>query len=196
MLHRRILTVLAAALVGACVAPADESKRLPAGPVSRSASKAPAADLRKVADDTKVARSDRVAAVFALFANYLRPPCSAATAGAALGDAGWLTDASLCAVTKLLGAVPVEFGGEGTVFCLNVLPIKGGRSDWVVYFRLSGAGRTAADALAFLRGRSDLKGKPELVEFALCYPDAGKATETGRVERFSPAGLKVSGSDK
>src|SRR5690242_8026543 len=65
-----------------------------ATPVSRSASNASAADLRKAADDPRADRSARAAAVFALFANYLKPRCGTRTAGEALGDAKWLTDAN------------------------------------------------------------------------------------------------------
>src|SRR5262249_33943240 len=122
--RRRVLAVLGAALAGAARGPTDEAKRSPAEPASRSVSRLPAADLRNAADDPKVDRADRAAAVFALFANHLKPPCGSATAGAALGDAGWLASANLYEVRTVMGMIPVEFGGGATVFCLLVLPIK------------------------------------------------------------------------
>ncbi|HJZ90907.1 MAG TPA: hypothetical protein VKE40_08545, partial [Gemmataceae bacterium] len=188
--RRRVLAVLGAALAGAARGPTDEAKRSPAEPASRSVSRLPAADLRNAADDPKVDRADRAAAVFALFANHLKPPCGSATAGAALGDAGWLASANLYEVRTVMGMIPVEFGGGATVFCLHVLPIKDGWSDWVIYLRLSGDGRTTDDARKFLRGGLAFERKPELLEFALCYPSR-KGPGTGRIERFGPKGMTV-----
>jgi hypothetical protein len=165
----------------------------PTGPVSRSASKASAADLRKVADDRRADRAARAAAVFSLFANHLRPPRGAAAAGEVLGDAKWLDDAKFHRVLVVAGLVPVEFPGKGPVYCLYVFPMEDGWSDWVIYLRLSGDWKED-DLRAFLRGGKGLKGEPELVEFALCYPDRPGDLD-GWVERFDLSGLRVMGGD-
>ena len=79
------------------------------------------AALRRVADDPRVDRADRAAAVFALFANQLAPPCQSSAAGRALGAAGWLDAATLDAVRELAGWIPVEFAFDG-VYCLRSSP--------------------------------------------------------------------------
>ena len=84
-----------------------------------------------------------------------------------------MNDASLKEVIAVAGYIPVEF--EGAVFCLRLFPREDGWSDWVIYFRLSGGDNpTADDAGAFLRGTEGLKGSPQLVEFALCFPVQGE----------------------
>jgi len=170
----------------------DDPKRGPAEATSRAASKTPAKDLRKVADDPQADRAKRVKAVFALFANHLKPPCGPAAAGGVLEDAKWLTTARLYPFHVLGGWVPVEFGGDATVYSLHVFPIKDGWSDSVIYVRLTGgSGQSADDLRAFLRGGKGLIGNRELVEFALCYPPEPKPNPFGRIECFGPKGFRV-----
>lgn len=177
------------------VAPAAEGQpgELTAPPASRSASKASAADLRKSADDPRADRAVRAAAVFALFANHLKPPCGAAAASDALGEATWLAETGIGRIDLVAGLVPVEFGGDGTVYCLYLFPLKdqGGWSDWVIYLRLSGSFHSVDDLRAFFHSGKGLKDKPELVEFALCYPSPPNELFYGRVEHFGPKGLTV-----
>jgi hypothetical protein len=162
----------------------------PAPPVSLSASKSSAADLRKAAEDPRADRAARAAAVFALFANHLKPPCGAAAADEAMAGAKWLDDANVQHVVVLAGLVPVEFGGGGTVYSLHLFPLdEDGGSDWVIYLRLSGS-HQFGDLRAFLRGGKGLQGKPELVQFALCYPARSEGTY-GLIEQFGPKGLTV-----
>jgi hypothetical protein len=128
--------------------------------------------------------------VFASFANHFKPPCGAAAAREALGDAKWLDDARFYPIILVGGAVPVEFGGDGTVYCLYLFPFEDGWSDWVIYLRLSGGHRTADDLRAFLRGGKGLQRQPELVAFALCYPERSEGL-AGPVEHFGPKGMTV-----
>ena len=190
--RRRILCLLAGIVAVALCGSIDEPKQAPERPTSRAASTVPAKLLRKAADDTQANRADRVSAVFALFANHIKPPCKPATAGEVLGDAKWLATANICAFHILAGWVPVEFGGDATVYSLHVLPIKDGWSDSVIYLRLTGgSGQMPDDLRAFLRGGKGLKGNPELVEFALCYPPGPKREVHHRLELFTHKGLSV-----
>lgn len=184
------LAVMVVALAEAGCGCVGNSARTPDEATSQSASSAPAADLRKVADDRQAAREERAAAIFALFANYLRPPRGPVEAGAALGEAEWLADCNLYEVRDIAGRTPVEVGGDGTAFCMHLFPVENGWSEWCIYLRLSGPDRSADDVRAFLRGNQNLAWRPELVEFALCHPGRNR-TDQGRVERFGPEGLMV-----
>lgn len=190
MRSNRLLAALAVfAVAAAC---ADEPMPAPEKPTSRAASKINATDLRKAADDPRADRADRVAAVFALFANHLKPPCGPAAIGEALGEAKWLTVAKIYPFHYLGGWIPVECGGDGTAYSLHVFPITDDWGDSVIYLRLTGgAGRSADDLRAFLHGEKALIGRSELVEFALCYPSGPKAKLQGRIEHFGPKGLRV-----
>jgi hypothetical protein len=187
---KRLLVPLA--LIVAVAARCDEPESAPTKPTSRAASKIAAKDLRKAADDPMAIRTDRVAAVFALFANHVKPTCGPVAAGEVIGDTGWLTAAHIRPIDKLAGWVPVEFGGDATVYCLHVFPIEKEWSDSVICLRLTGgAGQSADDLRAFLHGGKGLKGTRKLVEFALCYPPGPNAMGIGRIELFSPKGLRV-----
>ena len=175
-------------------APEESSQdRPPSQPVSWSASNTSAADLRKTADDPRADRASRAAAVFALFANYMKPRCSATKAGEALGDAKWLTHSDLNQLPGIAGLIPVDFGGDGTVYCLYLFSDRDGGSDWVIYLRLSGRDHTEDDLRTFLRGGNGLKANVELLQFALCYPGKQRTLELGRTERFGPDGLVLWG---
>ena len=74
---------------------------------------------------------------------------------------------------------------QGRVERLCDIPARDGRGP-----------RSADDLRTFLRGGKGLKGKPELVEFALCYPPEPKPkgqvqSKIGRIERFGTKGLTV-----
>ncbi|MBC8877247.1 MAG: hypothetical protein H8E44_48075 [Planctomycetes bacterium] len=104
---------------------------------------------------------------------------------ATLKDTSWLGEINLYGVHSLHGKVPVEWAETDTVFCLHLFPDESGRSDWVIYLRLSGkSGRPKEEALAFLKGEPDVPDNPKLVEYAICFPD-------GRIERYSKQGLAV-----
>jgi len=148
-----------------------------------------AAGLRRTANDKAAPREKRAEAIFALFAEHLKPPQDAAAVGKVLAGDAWLKDINLYGVYVLGGWIPVAMTFEDTVFCLHLFPDAKGHSDWVIYFRLSGgSGRTADEALQFLRGTKGLKGDPKLVEFALCFPDADG---THLIQQFSASGTTM-----
>jgi hypothetical protein len=155
------------------------------------------AALRRVADDPRANRSDRAAAVFALFGDHLAPPCQSSTAGRALGEAGWLEAATLDPIQVLAGWIPVEFGFDDSVYCLRLFPRPDGWSEWVIYLGLSGAPDHPEEVVrAFLRGGTGVPQGTELVEYALCYPSPKGEQHNGRIERFGPGGLRVYDFDK
>lgn len=190
---KRTLALLT--LFVAVVARGDEPKWSTKEPVSQSASRVAAKDLRKVADDPNAKRADREAAVFALFANYMKPPCGSTVAAKALGDANWLTVASIEPVLFPFH-LPVEFESNATVYSLHLFPIKDELNHSSIYLRLTGGPNQSADDLrAFLRGGKGLKDKREIVKFALCYTGDPKPKGPERVELFEPDGLTIM-SDK
>jgi hypothetical protein len=135
-------------------------------------SETPLEKLRQIADDPTADRIKKVEAVFTLFSNYLQPPKDAAAVRDTLGQANWLKDAKLYVIHTLGGEIPLEWRQGDSVFVLHLFPDRDGHSNEVIYFELSGrAGRSAEEGLAFLRGAKGLKGKPRLVEFALCFGD-------------------------
>ena len=69
------------------------------------------------------------------------------------------------------------------------MPTYAGWSGWVIYFRLSGSGRTADEADAFLRDEANLQDSPQLADFALCYVNPMDQMQ-GWVERFSKNGIE------
>jgi hypothetical protein len=189
--RRQVLATLAGACTGATCGHGQDAKRSHADPVSRVATQASAADLRRLADDTEAKRARRAAAVFALFANHLKGPSGAYEAGKVFGEACWLTDAGLRKVGLHAGWLPVEADGRRTAFCLRVFPVEEEQTGWTICFVLSGD-RSEAEARKFLRGDGGSGRKPDLLEFALCYPaDPGKEIGRGRVEHFGPKGFRV-----
>src|SRR5262245_26124152 len=159
--------------------------------VSRLKSTTAPADLHKVVNNALLSREKRAEAIFSLFANHVKVPERAAAVGKVLSAETWLRHASVDGVYAIGGWVPVEVTFEDTIFCLRLFPDKEGWSEWVIYFRLSGgSGRTADDAVRFLRGAEDLNGGPRLLEFALCFP-APEEQHQGYIERFTDKGIAV-----
>lgn len=153
--------------------------------------KTSAAELRTVADDGTLDRRQRARSVFALFANYLRPPQAVEGMRTILGHPSWPAKARLDGVYALAGWIPVELTTKDTVFCLRLFPNQTGWSEWVVYFRLSGGrDRPVTDAEAFLSGNDGPSGAGSMQEFALCFPPSGQE-RVGRIERFSVKGVAV-----
>jgi hypothetical protein len=176
-------------LMGRPLTPAgDPGKQPRQDGVARLTSEMPPEKLRQIADDTTADRIKRVEAIFTLFASYLQPPKDVSTVRDALGQANWLKDAKLEGIYTLGGKIPLEWRQGDSVFVLHLFPDRDGYSNQVIYFELSGgAGRTADEGLAFLRGGKGLKGNAKLVEFTLCFGD-------DRFERFSDRGTRASNS--
>jgi len=150
------------------------------GGVGRLNSEATPLELHRIANNASVAREERAAAIFSLFAKYLQPPVGAAAVAKVLNGEKWLNEASLEVVDRVAGWVPVKMNFGDSVFCLYLFPRRDGWSDCVIYFRLSGPCRTVDEARAFLRGAGNLKDSPKLVEFALCfYPEGQLWSWTG-----------------
>jgi hypothetical protein len=159
---------------------------------SRVKSSAPPAALHLIANDPSATREKRAEAVFALFANHLKPPQGAAEVGKLLSGEKWLKEAKLIGVYVLGGLIPVNCRfEEDTAFVLQLFPEKKDGNVWPIYFALSGGSeRPEREAWKFLRGDKDLKGNPQLLEFALCFP-ANEDKPLGRIERFSAGGVAV-----
>ena len=158
---------------------------------SQLESKSTLAELQQVANDASLKREKRVEAIFTLFANHVKLPASAAVMAKVFAGEKWLEPSNLGAIRVLGGWIPVDFGSDGSVFRVYLFPDQKGWSDSVIYLRLSGdSGRPENEAIAFMRGDGGLKGDPELLEFALCFPPPEKRQE-GRIERFSIKGIHV-----
>ncbi len=171
-----------------CRAQAERTAHV--GAVFARFGKTNANNLCKVADDPQAERADRVAAVFALFANHLKPPCGSAAAGQALGEAKWLTDAKCHPLEAFNCWLPLEFVGDATIYFLYLFPPNDGQSDSVICLQLTGGPwQTPDDLRDFLRGGKGLKGKREMVEFALCNPLG--TNRMPRIEHFGPRGRRV-----
>jgi hypothetical protein len=191
--RRRMLTTLAGSagilsfldLTQTCQAdPPKDRER-----TSRLKSDKTAADLRRIANDSSATREKRAEAVFGMFANHLKLPQDAAPVRKVLGDVAWLKDSELFGFYFLAGKVPVEMNLKDTVFAMHLFLGKKEYSDWVIFFRLSGGNeREVKEAKAFLRGDKDLAGKPQLMEFALCFPSVGDKVG-GPIERFGEKGI-------
>src|SRR5438876_6561803 len=89
--------LLACAFSQAADEPSKQRPPEPSGPrwdgSSRLKSDTTAADLRRRAEDSSAAREKRAEAIFALFANHVKPPLGAAAVGKVLAEATWLKDA-------------------------------------------------------------------------------------------------------
>src|ERR1700693_3785272 len=136
--------------------------------------------LNERANNVTTNETEQSLAIFALFANYIKPGQTAAEIHRVLTNAAWLEHTWLYGVYDLAGWMPVEINSEDTVFCLGLFPHKKKwsdwpsasaaphgvmadtepQTDWVIYFRLSGSPRLSKeDALAFLRG-APVAGNP------------------------------------
>jgi hypothetical protein len=128
----------------------------------------------RVANDPAAKRSDRAAAVFALFKQYVKPGDGLRQVRRLLRNPGWLGEAKLCYFAILGGWIPVDINGEDRTYSLHLFADSEGHSEWVIYFQLAGKsewGQWNEDGFAFLRGNAGSKGESWVREFALCYPD-------------------------
>jgi hypothetical protein len=191
-LKRRIATALAAVLLVATASNAEGAKNATGihwNGRSLAQDTRSAVALRTIADDATSSREARARAIFSLFATYLRPPLGGRAVAALLAPARWLGESRLEGVYSLGGWIPVEMGLDSTAFCLRLFPDHRGRSEWVIYFRLSGGKDQSAEAAqAFLQKGVGVGAA--LMEFALCFPPVGKQ-RMGRIERFTAQGIAV-----
>jgi hypothetical protein len=150
------------------------------------------AALNTIANNLGNHRAERARAVFKLFANYIKPGQTAAEVHKVLTDTAWLQDTNLHGVYDIAGWVPVELTTEDTVFGLKLFSeaTDSNLGPWMIWFRLTGHDRTEKEACAFLRGDMTLVGKPQIVEFALCFPSE-RPLHSGRTERFGRRGIHV-----
>ena len=145
------------------------------------------ATLNVTANSQSSSPTDRGRAICRLFAYHLRPGCSAADVRLVLTDTRWLQATNLYVFNDLLGWLPLEMPPDTTAYSLV---LDGGYS---ICFSLTGADRSAADGLAFLRGDAALAGNPKMVEFALGFPShiPLRGAHGARYERFSEQGIYV-----
>ena len=173
------------------VAPEAEGKTDP--PTSRSASKASVTDLRKTADDPRADRAAR-AARRVRSCSPTRAPRTGRVRVVGFGQAGWLKAAPRPACCP---ASPDGYQSNGRLTRLCAASTcshtwTGTRRGGVIGSSICGfvrrTHRSADEARAFLRGEKGVRGTPELIEFALCYPE-----EMGvdRIEHFGPKGMTV-----
>jgi hypothetical protein len=155
--------------------------------------KAPAAELRKIAANRSLRKEERGKAVASLFANYLRPPQNGQNVTAVLGDAPWLADARLESVYFFSGIWIIDIHAKGTVFVLDFPSDFTDGRRYHMDFRLVGRDTllTSDDARAFLTGRGKPGAAPlVLAEFSISFP-TNDNTQIPRVERFSEKGIAV-----
>ena len=167
------------------------------------------AALNAQANNAATNETERSKAIFALFANYIKPGQTAAEVHRVLTDTAWVKGAQLFRMGDLAGSTFIEMTTEDSVFCLGLFPHKKKWSDWPsasaapqgvmaetapethwwLYLRLSGSQLQNEDALAFLRGEP-VAGNPKIIEFALCLPHpTSPGRLAGRIERFSKYGI-------
>ena len=170
----------------------DASDDPPWDDVSSLKSEATASELQGIANDASMPRDKRAKAIFSLFANYVKLPQGAAAVGKVLKCEEWRSGCMISGITFHSGpSLPVKMGPRHSVFSLRLFPSGTDSKHWVIYLRLSGGpNRKDGEARAFLQGAENLKGDPQLVEFALCFP-AAEQYRMGRIERFSEKGIAV-----
>lgn len=149
---------------------------------STLASEKTLSELNRIADNGSVDQRARANAIFAIFANYLRPPKDRGALKSAIGSARWLRDAEVTAIDQEKTLVPLASTPNDSIFRLLSVG-KGNWNPWTIYLRLSGGNRTGAEAWAFLRG-DEVPGDPQLLEFALCFPDDG-------IEQFTAENIEI-----
>src|SRR5262249_20283594 len=147
----------------------DEKEGLRWDGVSSLKCETNATELQRIANDVSLPREKRAEAIFSLFANYVKLPQGAALVGKVLKCEEWLSGCILSGITFHSGPpLPVKVGPRHSVFCLQLFQSGTDSRHWVIYLRLSGGpNRKGEEARAFLQGAENLKGDPQLVEFAL-----------------------------
>jgi len=147
----------------------------------------PISTLNALANDASTNRTVRAKAIFTLFANYVKAGCSAEDIKRVLTDTRWLKKSHVEAIQNLDGWIPLGFTGHETWVCIELFPLKWDPpyDQWLIYFSMTGRGRSDQEAWAFLRGDTTLADSPKMIEFALCFP-YGK-----RFERFSTRGIHI-----
>jgi hypothetical protein len=138
--------------------------------------------LNRVANDTTAKRSDRAAAVFALFKQHLKPGDSLQRVRLVLRNTDWVEHSKLYYFAFLSGFIPIDMNFDDRTYSLHLFADEKGSSEWVVYFQLAGKsewGKCAEDGIAFLHGKTGSQGESRIKEFTLCYPG-------GSCEIFSP----------
>jgi hypothetical protein len=150
--------------------------------------------LNESANDPSRSRTERAKAIFALFANHIKVGDCPAEVHKALIRTDWMSDSRLEDVGAIGGWVPLELDNDDPRYRLLLFPNKKGKSEWRIYFRISGPrdedyiGRLEdyiKDGREFLMGRTTLPGNPRLMEFALCGPgdfEITRYTANGKVD--------------
>ena len=144
-----------------------------------AAEELPGANFIRLANDPTAKRSDRAAAVFALFRQYVKPGHSLRQVHKILRDTAWVKEAKL-QFYWLADYLPVDCNFEDRSYALRLFADNQGQSDWVIYFQLAGKseeGKWVDDGVAFLCGKAGSKGESWLKEFVLYSPD-------GKIEGF------------
>jgi hypothetical protein len=177
-MHKWMLTaVFLAVLVCVCVRYTGATAAVPH---PSTAVELPGERFIRVANDPTAKSSDRAAAVFSLFKEYVKPGDGLRQVRRVLRDPAWVGEAKLCYFALLGGWIPVDMNGEDRTYSLHLFADSEGHSEWLIYYQLAGKsdwGQWQEDGFAFLRGKAGSKGESWIKEFALCYPD-------GRIEVF------------
>ena len=140
--------------------------------------------LNYAANNEGLNKCARAEAVFSLFRHFLKPGDRADRVRSILRNTNWLEEARIVYFCVLGGWIPVAGKPGDRSYALHLFADEEGRSDWVIYFVLTGGSEWNMwhrDVVAFFEGRQGSKGTATLGEFALVHPD-------GRIERFEGTG--------
>jgi hypothetical protein len=143
----------------------------------------PGEGLNRLADDRDANRSDRAAAVFALFKEHIKPGDGLWQMQRVLRNTDWVDEAKLYYFAIFGGFIPVDCTFEDRTYSLHLFADNEGQSEWVIYFQLAGKsefGKWYEDGVAFLRGKPGSCGGSVIKEFALCYPNGKTEIHTLR----------------
>lgn len=155
----------------------------PVSPAPTTMVEVPGEGLNRLADDPKAKRSDRAAAVFALFKDHIKPGDGLWQMQRVLRKTGWVGEAKLYYFAILGGYIPVDFNWRDRTYSLHLFADNEGQSDWVIYFQLAGEsewGKWHEDGIDFLRGKPGSSGASVIKEFALRYPNGKTELHTLR----------------
>lgn len=144
--------------------------------------------LNEIAEDETISAEGRAAAVYSLFAHYLKPTADGATVRQVIKATNWLKDASLSEVVIMGGRFPIQGSPGDTLFTVQLFKDRAER--WLIYLCLTGKG-TALDARAFFEGPCNASNFSSISAFTLCYPHPYRQGGMGREEMFTKRRLIV-----
>ena len=150
--------------------------------------------LNDAANDQSKDRSYRSETVFFIFRCHVRPGFTSSACRKIMEHAKWLDEVRIEPVRSQGGGIPVDWPPGSSLFSMAVLPDENGRSDWQIYFTLTGLEpnhpmswqECRKAALEFFKGA--LPGsRVRLHEFALYSPAEPRRMK----ERFTARGVRL-----